>query len=345
MSRQISVSLPVNLDKKDNLLFLPYVSYELIPLKIKKIKNAFVTYSGFCLTKNGLLKECHHDYPGQYMTFLKEASQYYHDASDDPEKLIELDDEHTYLLIHHPWFMYYHWICEAIFRLWMVRDKVEKLVLLLPESYKNYDFVLKTIEPFKFKAIFFIPEGKSLMVRNLCVPQIKPLMEGYDSVIMHAIVNFYQKYTVQIKKKVRKGFGERIYISRGKAGKRQIENDKEVIKLLLKYHFTILYNEDFSFWEQIAIYSQARYLVSIHGSGLTNMIFMQPGSRILEFHKRKTNPNDWHSLIFWYLADAAGHYYYHQICEPDEPDVNLFTANLIVDIDLLNRNLALICQA
>jgi hypothetical protein len=66
---------------------------------------------------------------------------------------------------------------------------------------------------------------------------------------------------------------------------------------------------------------------------------MTPGSNVLEFHKKKTNLADHHSLIFWYMADALNIHYYQQECEPVNPTDNFFEADIIVDTKLLSDNM------
>ncbi|MBS1599969.1 MAG: glycosyltransferase family 61 protein [Bacteroidetes bacterium] len=338
MSKIISVNPPKNLTAEDEYLFSPFLQYELDSLKIKKLRNVFVTHTGFCLDKNGLVKESHHRYPEQYSDYLIEAAYYYNNASENPDNLIELDDQNNYLLIHHPWFNYYHWICEAIFRIWMVRDRLDEMTLLLPEHYQHSDFIMGSLEPFRFKNIFFIPSSKSLFVRNLCMPQIKPVVNAYKQDEVFEVRKFYLHYALSVKK-IDTNLGERIYISRKKASRKKIANEEELESILHKYHFTIINNEDYCFQEQIAIYAHAKYLISIHGSGLTNMLFMQEKGRVLEFHKKKTNEKDWHSLAFWYLAACLEFDYYHQVCEPTDPEADYFNANFIVDPELFEKNI------
>jgi hypothetical protein len=341
MNTQVTVSLPLNVSPEEMPLFAPFLSYELVPQKIKKFKNVFVTYSGFCLNNKGLIKESHHDHPHQLDDYKNEAARYYYDVTDHPEHLITLDNDHLYLLIHHPWYNYYHWICECIFRAWMVRDKKDEMILLLPDYYEKSDFIMGSLEPFKFEHIFFIRGGKSLIVRNLCLPQIKAKVDSYNYKMMASVKQFYLDYLFGVKN-IDLDFGERIYISRKKAKRKRVENEDEIEPILLKYNFKILNNEDYTFWEQVAIYSRAKYLVSIHGSGLTNMLFMKEGSSILEFHKLKTNDKDWHSKAFWYQAEALGYKYYQQVSKPTNINDDYFNANFIVDPLLLEKNLALI---
>jgi len=340
MNKQVIVSLPLNVSPEEMPLFGPFLTYELAPQKVKKIKNVFVTYSGFCLNNKGLIKESHHDHPHQLDDYKNEAAHYYYNVTDHPENLITLDDDSTYLLIHHPWYNYYHWLLECIFRAWMVKDKKDAMILLLPDYYGKSDFIMGSLEPFKFKDIFFIPGRKSLMVKNLCMPQIKAKVDSYNYKMMAQIKQFYLDY-LSTAKDIDLDFGERIYISRKKAKRKRVENEDEIEHILLKYNFKILNNENYIFWEQVAIYSRAKYLVSIHGSGLTNMLFMKEGSSVLEFHKRKTNDKDWHSKAFWYQAEALGYKYYQQVCEPTDLNDDYFNANFIVDPLLFEKNLAL----
>ena len=142
MNKKINVPLPLNIAADELQLYQPYQQYELAPQKIKKLKNVFVGFSGFCLNSRGLIKECHHNYPQQHDYYLNEAAKYYLDAEEHPENLITLDNDQIYLAIHHPWFNYYHWICESVFRLWMVRRQLDNLVLVLPDYYKDADFIM-----------------------------------------------------------------------------------------------------------------------------------------------------------------------------------------------------------
>ena len=45
--------------------------------------------------------------------------------------------------------------------------------------------------------------------------------------------------------------------------------------------FETVYTEELSFAEQVRLFSETRCLVSIHGAGLTNLMFMPPGGHML----------------------------------------------------------------
>nr|WP_294792416.1 glycosyltransferase family 61 protein [uncultured Mucilaginibacter sp.] len=340
MKKIIKVSPPVNLSEGDNLLFNHHLSYPLPNLKVKYLKGPLVTASGLVCGRKGLINECYHyTMPGEHDERLNEASHYYHAVNDEPEKLITLDDDETYLLVHHTWHNnYYHWMCETLLRVWMVAGKTEEMVLLLPAKSALSHFALPSLEPFMFKNVFHIPPGQSVLVRTLCVPQHKPIMAAY----IPAALNDLRKILVDhfsAKAELPLNLSDRVYVSRRKSRRRTVMNEDDVIEVMKAYGFDIVYNEEYSFTQQVLLYAKVRHLVSIHGAGLTNMMFMPPESVVFEFHKRQTNATDQHSLIFWYMADALGHRYYQQMCEPVNTSEDFFEADMVVDISLLKRNM------
>ncbi len=73
--------------------------------------------------------------------------------------------------------------------------------------------------------------------------------------------------------------GERkIYLKRSRARARYIENDEEIEKVLQMVGFEIVDTDSLSPKEQILLFGQSRYLVAIHGAGITNVIFRQKAS-------------------------------------------------------------------
>ncbi|MFB9841176.1 glycosyltransferase family 61 protein [Mucilaginibacter ginsenosidivorans] len=336
---KITVPLPINITGENTGLYEPYRFYEVNRQQVKKLKNVFVGNSGFCLNGKGLIKECHHKHPHQYGDYQSEAAHYYYDVSDHPENLVTLDDDNTYLVIHHPWYNYYHWVCESLFRLWMVRHQLDKLILVLPARYKHADFIMGSLEPFQIKNIYFIPDGKSILVKNLCLPQIKPVCDSYNARHLKQVSSFYRNYASS-KPEIQAGKIEKLYVSRHFANRRKVINEADILPVLEKHGFIIFYPEHFSFLQQVAIFANVKYLVGEHGSGITNLLFMQKGTSVLELHKSKINDFDHPSPLFWYMAHALDINYYHQVCQTSGRE-DYFEGDYIIDADLLERNLTL----
>lgn len=75
---------------------------------------------------------------------------------------------------------------------------------------------------------------------------------------------------------------ECIYISRHTAKYRRLLNEDTIVSLLSQRGFTIVAPETLSVAEQAKLFSEAKVIVASHGSGLTNLIFCQPGTTVIE---------------------------------------------------------------
>lgn len=76
----------------------------------------------------------------------------------------------------------------------------------------------------------------------------------------------------------------KIYITRDRKFKRSILNEKELIQILQSRGYLIYSLEDISFSNQVDIFKNASVIISAHGSGLTNIVFCDPGTSILEIY-------------------------------------------------------------
>ncbi len=94
--------------------------------------------------------------------------------------------------------------------------------------------------------------------------------------------------------------GDRLYISREKASRRQVLNDAELWPQLEARGFRKLRLEELSWRDQINAFAHASEVVAPHGAGLANLVFCRPGTRVVEFfHRSYVNP------CFGRLAELA----------------------------------------
>ena len=77
-------------------------------------------------------------------------------------------------------------------------------------------------------------------------------------------------------------FPRYLYISRAKASYRRVLNEPEVIQALQPLGFVPITLETLSVSQQVELFAQAEVIVAPHGAGLTNTIFCQPGTHIVE---------------------------------------------------------------
>ena len=85
-----------------------------------------------------------------------------------------------------------------------------------------------------------------------------------------------------------------IFISRKDSKTRTILNEDEVIDFLKTKNFTIHTLSNKTLFEQINLFSSSKFIISMHGAGLTNLLFTQPKSSLVEITGNfKKNQNDW----------------------------------------------------
>jgi capsular polysaccharide biosynthesis protein len=125
---------------------------------------------------------------------------------------------------------------------------------------------------------------------------------------------------------------------------RFVENENEVVALLEKYGFKKIIAEKFSYDEQIAICYKAKYLLSPHGAGLTNLLFMKENSSVLEL---ASAPSSQKLVTDYYkLASMLNINYFYQECEMAESSKvkDFHHASLLVNLEKLEKNLKLMLK-
>lgn len=74
----------------------------------------------------------------------------------------------------------------------------------------------------------------------------------------------------------------RVYITRKSAKSRRVLNEKDLVEKLISLDFKVIDMRSLSIREQISLFSQTNIVVSPHGAGLTNIVFMREGSHLIE---------------------------------------------------------------
>ena len=75
---------------------------------------------------------------------------------------------------------------------------------------------------------------------------------------------------------------KRIYVSRRHARGRKIVNEPDIVPALVRHGYEIVCTERMTFSEQVALFASAGEVISMHGAGMSNIVFAPPGAKILE---------------------------------------------------------------
>lgn len=136
-------------------------------------------------------------------------------------------------------------------------------------------------------------------------------------------------------------YPDRLYISRCSARYRRVINEVKLIEMLEQYGFTVLTLEDYSVAEQIQFFHHAQAIIAPHGAGLTNLIFCQPQTTVIELF----SPN-YIRHYYWSISSYLKLNFYYLVGEslPCAPFRKLIfpdslTEDFIVDVHQLQKML------
>lgn len=229
---------------------------------------------------------------------------------------------------------FFHWLTDALTRLYAVRDRLDDLVLMLPSGYEKRDYVTSSLKAFSVKAVDFIERNEVLECGSLLMPtHTAPSGHFNDEVIRgvrEVLLSAFGDSSYQ-------GAEERVYISRRRAAKRRIINEDEVSQILNRFGFQTICAEELSFEQQVQFFARARYIVSNHGAGLTNMLFMKEGGSLLELRHQSDRINN----CYFTLSSALDLKYFYQACRPANYGEDPHAADLLVDPKEMEKNLSL----
>jgi capsular polysaccharide biosynthesis protein len=322
----MEIALPVNLAED----FTPVLHqrYSPIPcmLPVTTYDRCFVTHSGVGFTRLRPITESL--YPNvtsrTHSKFYRHAVREYFTAPRVVSRRPRL------LLVHNHWSGgYHHWVADCLVKLSQV-DPSEYTVVL-PDDYPA--FALQSLGKFPIRGVLSLPYGHGLSATNLTAvgnPNVSRYSSGHIGWLRDALVPRQMRSQTAT---------ERLYITRRHAARRRIANEDEVVALLTRYNFTVLDSEQLSFSTEVETFARCRALVSLHGAGLTNCVFMPPGGDVLELCRHLGAKTGEINTTYWHLSAAADQNYYYQFCQPVHGHRGVPNdADVIVDVARLERN-------
>ncbi|WP_324282142.1 glycosyltransferase 61 family protein [Cyanobacterium aponinum UTEX 3221] len=237
--------------------------------------------------------------------------------------------------------VYFHWLFDILPRLYLVE--------LLGINWQDIDYILvdyRTNFQKETLQIFNIPPEKIL-------PLSFPLYLQAEELIIPSFpgcIAWMPSWSCQYLKNKLLGYNKeqkphkKLYITRNNAHSRRLINEQELIKLLKKKEFEIVDLESFSVKQQAELLSQAKIIISPHGSGLSNLVFCQPNTKVVEiFAPNYVYPCYWlvSNLVdldyHYIIGETIGSFHFHSFLYPDSrlEDIYLENPKAILDLILL----------
>lgn len=226
---------------------------------------------------------------------------------------------------------YFHWMFDLLPRFYLLDLsglKIDKYAIRLTNSC---NFQTETLDWLS------IPKDKLLTCDkqfNLkCEKLVVPSLPGKPGHMPKWACTFLREKFLNQRRSLL-GY-DRIYISRQYPGRgRQVVNENEVIDYLSTLGFKSLLLDSMPLSDQISLFSSANAIVSPHGAGLTNLVFCNPGTKVIEFF----SPN-YVNVCYWGLCNNVNLDYYYFLGEGTRPteyeDPHDIYSNIHVNLDVL----------
>jgi capsular polysaccharide biosynthesis protein len=324
--------LPLNYRNVDVDLIDGESSFTIPSLNVYKINNAKLYEDGSIFTGEGLFRPSIRD--AGMLSIYKWWTVMKRDVT---FKKIDLPAGNYVSVIDHWGTEYYHWFVENFTRLLRIKKEVSDFTLILSERHRR-PHVLTSLSKIGIKDILFLEPKTRVLVPSLYTCDFPGEPDFHRESLIKEVNELFKDQSEPTRK---------IYISRQKAPKRKIINAKEVEDVLKKYGYETIYAEDLSFEEQVGLFNQTKSLVTLHGAGLTNILWMKPETHVLELRKdrwgliRETGERENSKFYntYYHLCLALGVKYSYLSCPSNIPEESARFADLEVDTDQLSNEL------
>ncbi|HUI72425.1 MAG TPA: glycosyltransferase family 61 protein, partial [Spirochaetia bacterium] len=227
----------------------------------------------------------------------------------------------------------FHWVCDVLPRLEALGGckEARDRTLIVP-AMASFPYVPESLAAYELPSVRILNSHEAVFCERLTViPPVAPT-GNYRPDLMRAIrERFSLRFSLD------RG-AKRVFISRSEAPKRRIVNEAELMPVLNRHGVSSLVAERLSLAEQVRLIGRASVLVGSHGAGLSHMLWMKPGSCVVELRR---SGDRWNNCYFS-LASALDLKYFYLKCDPVRQRDGFHAGNLIVDPRELDRVLSLV---
>ena len=199
---------------------------------------------------------------------------------------------------------YYHWLFDILPRIHLLKKAgiFESIdIFILPKL--KHDFQKTSISYFNIpnSKILEIEDNQAVFANELIVPSLPSELGTVNLWALNFIRDTFLLDSSHL------NLRRKVYISRKNATARRLLNEDEIIEYLIGLDFEIIEAENLSFIEQVKLFSEAEVVVSPHGSGLSNIVFCNKKTKVIDLFY-----GDFLVPCFWVIAAQLDLDYYYE---------------------------------
>ena len=220
---------------------------------------------------------------------------------------------------------YFHWFFDSLPRLLLYKKfyNISKKDYFLVQNLKH-DFQIESLKKLGIKNFINAYDIKHIKAKKIIAVKFH---RGHSDVPQWCIDDLRKhilKRNINFKKKIK------IFLDRSNISSkiRDIYNKKELIKYLIKNNFYIIDPAKLTLNKEIQLFYNASIVIGLYGAGLTNMIFCNKKSHIIELKSSSTDQ------LYENIAKKIGLKFFSLKCKKKNNSFSTrnFDGNINVDI-------------
>ena len=180
---------------------------------------------------------------------------------------------------------YCHWLLDELPRLALLDDRPDTSLIVAKSSFKWRRECLDILRYYGDR-IVVLDRDEALRAENLLVPNTQeiwhPARKGSSRVLdwIRSSVGF--EALAELRPDSERVLPKRLYIGRGDASSRRLINEEGLLRVLRSAGFTSVTLSGLPVGEQFALFACADVIIGLHGAGLSNIVFCNQGTSVLE---------------------------------------------------------------
>lgn len=216
---------------------------------------------------------------------------------------------------------YYHFLYDFVPKILLMREYWDLYdVIIINKSRARYLREFLQIFGIDYKTIS-VPNNTIISSNNLDAPLYLSEIGNPNRYIIKLIrENFLSKIEINDNENY-----NLLYISRRNTSKRRVINEEKLFENLRPLGFRLIELEKLPISEQISIFTKASVIISPHGSGLSNIVFCNPMTNVIELF-----PSNYLEACFANVSNLININYNYLIFDSDKKNNDFY-----VDIEIL----------
>ena len=221
---------------------------------------------------------------------------------------------------------YYHWISDVLPRIKLYEDVFNEIdYFCVPSNVPTKFLDLLPNFGINKEKLYLVNEKEKIFFDHLFVASL-PGSEGRAPIWA---INYLREKLVKINESTPR---EKFYIKRGIGTKRQVVNEVKVIEVLEQKGFKIINPDELTVFDQIKLMEKAKVVISVHGAALTNLLFVNKNTSVIEIFSSDYFRTD----CFYTISAMQNLNYYYLIGEKNKISS---WGDVTINIDLLLKTI------